>query len=175
MPNPATPSRIALVMLLTAAVSAPALAQRHVKRETRDEIHAMEQEWRQAELTDDIPVMEKILSDDYLGITGNGQVITKLQQLDHMRSRSLSLTRLDISDVKIKKVGAVAIVTSRAEIEGTVDGQPLLGNFRSTRVYQRAVGGLWKLTNFEATRIRPGHDHDHDRAASDPGNNPSAN
>ena len=58
-------------------------------------------------------------------------------------------------------------------IEGTADGQPLLGNFRSTRVYQRLSNGLWQLTNFEATRIRPGHNHD--QANAEPTASPPAN
>jgi ketosteroid isomerase-like protein len=175
MPIFVTPSRIATTLLLTAAMAMPlpAFTQKHPRHETRDEIHDMERQWRQAELTDDATAMDKLLSDDYLGITGNGQVVTKMQQLDHMRSRSLSLTRLDISDVKIKKLGSVAVVTSAAEIEGTVDGQPLHGNFRSTRVYQRLPGGAWKLTNFEATRVRPAHTHD--RADAEPANDPAAN
>ncbi|MES2390063.1 MAG: nuclear transport factor 2 family protein, partial [Acidobacteriota bacterium] len=141
-----TPSRITTLLLavVATAMPSPALTQHHPsKRDTRDAIAAMERQWRTAELTGDAAAMDKLLSDDYLGITGNGQVVTKLQQLDHMRTRTLAIDQLDITDVKIKRLGNVAIVTSQAQIDGTSEGQPLHGRFRSTRVYQRLPGGLW--------------------------------
>ena len=79
-------------------------------------------EWRQAALTDDVPEMDKLLSDDYLGITANGEVLTKAQELDHMRNHKLVITRLQVSDFKIKLIGRIAIVTSLAQVEGSLDG-----------------------------------------------------
>lgn len=117
----------------------------------------MDSQWRTAILADDTALMDKLLSDDYLGITNTGQAITKLQQLDRMRSRSLALSKLDISDIKVKLLGPVAIVTSIADIEGLMDSKPVHGSFRSTRVYQRLASGSWKLTNFEATRVHGPH------------------
>ena len=156
MTSIATPKRIAFTMLATVVVSmcAQASAQPHRKHIAREEVEAMEQQWRAAELSDDAAAMDRLLSDDYLGITGNGDVVTKLQQLDHMRTRALNISKLDISDVKIKLVDHIAIVTSLAQIDGMIEGAPLRGNYRSTRVYQRLPTGVWKLTNFEATRIK---------------------
>ncbi|WP_160115244.1 nuclear transport factor 2 family protein [Bryocella elongata] len=129
------------------------MAQKHGKRLAREEVSTLDEQWRSAILADDIAAMDKLLSDDYLGITGTGQAVTKLQQLDRMRSRSIALTRFDVSDVKVKLVGAVAIVTSIANIDGMMDAKPTHGSFRSTRVYQKLANGAWKLTNFEATRV----------------------
>jgi ketosteroid isomerase-like protein len=119
----------------------------------REQIVALENQWRQAQLSNDVPAMDKLLSDDYLGINANGDVVTKNQQLDHMRNRQLVIEKLDISDLKIKLIGPIAIVTSLAEVEGTLDATPLSGSFRYTRVYQRLAGGGWKITNFEVTHI----------------------
>ena len=141
-------------------VATPLLAQHptqpHHKHEMQFEVDSLEQQWRQAQLTGDVPAMDKLLSDDFLGITSAGEVVTKAQQLDRMRTRELSLTKLDISDVKIKRVGtSVAIVTSLASIEGTSENRPLTGSFRYTHVFQHLPSGAWKITSFEATRIRP--------------------
>ena len=71
-----------------------------------------------------------------------------------MRSRAVSLSKMDLSDIKVKLIGTtVAVVTSRAEIVGTGENGPLNGTFRYTRVYQRLPGGSWKITSFEATRV----------------------
>ncbi len=97
--------------------------------------------------------MDKLLSDDYIGISMTGQVNTKTQQLDRMRLHKIALTKLDLGDRQVKLIGSIAIVTSRAEVEGTNEGVPVKGTFRYTRVYQRLPSGAWKITSFEATRV----------------------
>jgi ketosteroid isomerase-like protein len=99
--------------------------------------------------------MDRLLSEDYVGITMTGQVVTKMQQLDRVRNRNLVLDKIDFEDVKVKLIGPTAIVTSLADVDGTNDGQPMHGRFRSTRVYSRLPNGTWKITNFEATRVGP--------------------
>src|ERR1700727_2952237 len=127
---------------------------------------ALEEQWRQAQLAGDVAVMDKLLSDDYIGISMTGQVNTKMQQLDRMRLHKVALTKLDLGDRQVKLIGSIAIVTSRAEVEGTNDGLPIKGTFRYTRVYQRLPSGVWRITSFEATRV-PGsgggpRNHSHD-------------
>jgi ketosteroid isomerase-like protein len=157
------PTRIAVVLLAVLLVTAvpnvfaqgpqgPQNPQRRErKRIEREQIVALEHEWRQAALTDDVPVMDKLLSEDYLGITPNGEVLTKAQELDHMRNHKIVITKLQASDVKIKLIGRIAIVTSLAQVEGSLDDEPLHGAYRYTRVYQRLPGGVWKITSFEVT------------------------
>ena len=95
----------------------------------------MEQAWRAAQLANDVPAMDKLLSDDYVGITMTGQVVTKHQQLDRMRNRQLVLTRIDMDDMKVKLIGSTAVVTSLINIDGTMEGSDVHGMYRYTRVY----------------------------------------
>ncbi len=139
---------------LLLCLSAP--AQREHKRAERAEIVLLEQQWRQAQVSDNIAEMDRLLAEDFLGITASGQVVTKAQQLDRMRTRSIDLRRLDILDSKIKISGNLAVVTSLAQIDGMMDGHPVVGSFRYTRVYQRGPASVWRITNFEATRVPGG-------------------
>ena len=143
-----------ITAIVFVSLAAPAgVAQRHErKRAERAEIVSMEAEWREAQLAENIPEMDHLLADEFLGITAGGQVVTKAQQLERMRSRQIEIKRLDVSDTKIKISGKLAVVTSLAKLEGTSEGQVLSGSFRYTRVYQRAPGQGWLITNFEATR-----------------------
>jgi ketosteroid isomerase-like protein len=129
----------------------------HPKRhdQYKHQVEKLEEAWRTAELNGDVDAMDKLLSDDYVGITMTGQVVTKMQQLERMRNRSLVLDKIDLDDVKVKLIGSTAIVTSLADVDGTTEGQPMHGRFRSTRVYSRLPNGMWKITNFEATRVGP--------------------
>jgi len=132
----------------------------HDRKEAKQQITDLEEQWRAATVGGDAVAMDKLLSEDYVGISWTGQVNTKAMQLDRTKNRTLVISRMDLSDIKVKVVGPVAIVTSRAEVVGTNDGTPINGAFRYTRVYQRVPSGGWKITNFEATRIPPGtHEH----------------
>ena len=153
---------IPTTVLLTAVVlGLPALAfctggnqpLREKKHDAKRQVEALEEQWRQAQLVGDVAVMDKLLSDDYIGITMTGQVNTKTQQLDRMRMHKMALTKLDLGERQVKLIGSIAIVTSRAEVEGTNEGAPVKGTYRYTRVYQRLPSGGWKITSFEATRV----------------------
>jgi ketosteroid isomerase-like protein len=150
--------RALLMGLAITLVSLPACAGPHRgSRTMREQIEALETQWKTAVLANDLDAMDHLLSDDYLGISANGQVVTKPQQIDRMRTHTFAITSIDVSDVKIKLISLhAAIVTSLAQVEGTNDGRPLHGSFRYTRVYQRIPNDGWKITNFEATRVPKG-------------------
>jgi ketosteroid isomerase-like protein len=147
---------VVLAALLAVCACASADAPRHQRKgRSKEQVEQMEQSWRTAQLAGDVAAMDKLLADDYVGITMTGQVVTKLQQLDRMRNRELLLTRIDLEDVKVKLIGATAVVTCLADVDGSNDGIPMHGRYRYTRVYSRTPGGIWKITNFEATRVAP--------------------
>ena len=123
------------------------------KRDARHVIEDLEEQWRTAQLADDIPAMDRLLSDDFVGISMTGQANDKTQQLDRFRNRKLVLSRIDLKDRQVKLVGSIAIVTCLAEVEGMNEGETIKGKFRYTRIYQRLASGAWKTTNFEATRV----------------------
>jgi len=149
------PTRAFLLGLAFVLAVTPLYAGPHRgSRTMREQIETLEKQWKKAVLANDTETMDHLLSEDYLGITSNGQVVTKPQQLDRMRTRNFSINTLEISDVKIKLISQhAAIVTSLAQVDGTNDGRPLHGSFRYTRVYQRVPNDGWKITSFEATRV----------------------
>ena len=150
---------VAWVALALIVFTLPALADGpHPKRkdEYKHQVEKLEEAWRAAQLNDDVDAMDKLLSDDYVGITMSGQVVTKMQQLDRMRNRATVLSKIELTEVKVRIIGSTAaIVTSLADVEGTSDGAAMHGTFRSTKVYSRLPSGTWKITNFEATRVGP--------------------
>jgi ketosteroid isomerase-like protein len=145
---------LGVAALAATCFALPCPAEHHERKKVeRTEILKLEEKWRAAQLAEDISAMDRLLSDQYLGITAAGQVVTKLQQLERMRTRRLDIRQMTLSDTKIKISGRLAVVTSLAEIDGMADGAPLKGAFRYTRVYQRDAGEGWKITNFEATHV----------------------
>jgi ketosteroid isomerase-like protein len=140
--------------------------------DAKHQVEALEEQWRVAQLAGDLATMDRMLSDDYIGISITGEVDTKAQQLRRVADRRTMLTRIELSDMKVKLVGAVAIVTSRAQVEGTNDGVSVRGMYRYTRVYHRLSTGQWKITSFEATREHRSHRQIEDEAADRSGGAP---
>ena len=143
---------------LMGAQQALAMGQKHEKKhDVKKIVEALEEQWRKAQLAADVTTMDKMMSEDFIGISMSGQVNTKAQQLERVRARKLVVTKVELSDMKVKLVGSVAIVTCQADVEGTNEGSSVKGMYRYTRVYQHLASGEWKITSFEATRIRPEH------------------
>lgn len=127
---------------------------RSMKHFYQKQVQALELQWRDAALHGDVQTMDRLLSDDFIGITANGTVQTKEEALDAIQTHAIQFKRLDLSEMKASIHGDTAVVTSKAELDMTSDGAPVNGTFRYTRVYLRRAG-VWKVINFEATRITP--------------------
>ena len=153
--------------LLGVALVVPGLAQpthqnglpRAQRHEYRHEIEQLEEAWRTAMVKGDSAALEKLLADDYAGITAKGAIQTKEQAIQNLKSGALQLTALEISDRKIRVYGATAVVTSVAELTGGKSDAEVTGRYRYTRVYVRNPQGQWKIVSFEASRIQESPDH----------------
>jgi ketosteroid isomerase-like protein len=153
--------------VLGAAIVAPGIAQtghpgglpRSQRHEYRHEIEQLEEAWRTAMVKGDSAALDKLLADDYTGITAKGAIQTKDQAIQNLKSGALQLTALEISDRKIRVYGATAVVTSVAELTGSKSDQEVTGRYRYTRVYVRNPQGQWKIVSFEASRIQEAADH----------------
>lgn len=113
-------------------------------------------EWREAVITNNVRTMDHLLADDYLGISANGTVETKAEELAQSRAGTLRIQSLELSDIKVRVYGNTAVVTSRAQLKGVNGQSDISGSYRYTRVYNKRFG-KWKIISFEASRM---HDAD---------------
>ena len=116
-------------------------------------IEQLEDQIRLALLAGDAPSLDKILADDFLGISANGTLSDKQQYLRRVGKHEHQFSRIDVVDRKVRIQPSSAIVVTTAEVVGTLENTPVNGTFRYTRVYSREINGAWKLRNFEATRV----------------------
>jgi ketosteroid isomerase-like protein len=131
-------------------------AERH---ESKHEIDQLEQTWRDAILRRNVQAMDALLADDYIAISANGTLQSKVDTLTNLKNGTLHIDSIDFSDRKVRFYGQTALVTSRAEVTGTgVEGE-IQGSYRYTRVYVRDAKGMWKIVSFEASRIREPGEH----------------
>lgn len=146
--------------LLASGLAAPANSMpRGERHEVRHEIDHLEDHWREAILSNNVAAMDALLASDYMAITSNGTLQSKDETLAKLRGGAFHIKSLEITDRKVRFYGSTALVTSRAEINGTTPDGDLNGSYRYTRVYVRDPSGAWRIVSFEASRIRDEDDH----------------
>jgi ketosteroid isomerase-like protein len=152
--------RTLFIALLCTAAVLPALvvpANAQHKKTYKQVIAQLEDQWFQAVRTNDAATIDKLLSDDYIGINAQGMVSTKAESVARMQARQFTINQLDVRDQKISIHGDTAVVTSQVEIDATNNAtQPPThthNRSRYTRVYLHYPSGAWRIVNFEATRI----------------------
>jgi len=153
------PCAVAALLVLASCHAAWGLPH-HEKSEIHKEIEALEQEWQQAIVTNNVGEMDRLLADDYVGISSNGTIENKQQELAQRSAGTVRISRMDITDTRVRVYGDTAVVTSQAQLEGTNGTSDISGRYRYTRVYARRLG-KWKIVSFEASRV-----HDFDARAS---------
>jgi ketosteroid isomerase-like protein len=98
--------------------------------------------------------MANMLSEDYLGIYGDGTLATKAETIASFKRGTTKFSHIHTWDRKIRVYGSTAVVVSKAQVTGEHDGESLNGYYRYTRVYHRH-DGVWRIVSFEASAIRP--------------------
>ncbi len=153
------PAALLLSFLLFPSALAVSLSLPLPKRETRavhKQIEGLEMEWRQAQIDNNVAVIDRLLADDYVGISANGNIETKSQTIAQRKAGTIRITQLDLDDLKVRLYGDTAVVTSKADLQGVNGQSDISGRYRYTRVYNRRLG-QWKIVSFEASPI---HDAD---------------
>jgi ketosteroid isomerase-like protein len=147
-----TVGRLSLVFVLVSVFATQAHAVFPHHENAHKEIEGLELDWRQAQLTNNISTVERLLADDYLGISANGTLETKADELTRRRTGALHITQLDLSDIKVRIYGDTAVVTSKADLIGKNGDRDISGRYRYTRVYSNR-DGQWRIVSFEASRV----------------------
>ena len=148
---------IAMLLLLLWLPAANATSLPHPHPQPRQIVHIiekLERMWQQAELTANTATMANMLSEDYLGIYGDGTLATRAETLDSFKNGRTKFSQIHTWDRKIRVYGSTAVVVSKAQVTGEHDGESLNGFYRYTRVYHRH-DGVWKIVSFEASATHP--------------------
>jgi uncharacterized protein (TIGR02246 family) len=158
-----TNSRLLLAAVVFALTIAPlANAQKAAKKGgsgggaggPEEQIKALEDQTRESALKGDTSFMEKYLTDDYLGVGGNGQSSTKQQAVQMRKSGEIKYQTIEVRDQKVRVYGNTAIVNLQATVKATFKGEDISGDYRASRVWVKQNGG-WKIANFQSTRMAP--------------------
>jgi uncharacterized protein (TIGR02246 family) len=137
-------STILLLLVVPLAWSQGGNAEQQIKK-LFDQVQA-------AELKGDGNALEKLYADDYTAIRGDGSLITKVQEIEKMKSGNLKWETNEIKDLKIRVYGNTAITTDLSFFKNVRDGKPRTGTNRTSRVWVKE-GGNWKCVLYQTTRV----------------------
>lgn len=99
-------------------------------------IEDLEEKLQSAMLTSDVAVLDELIADDLVWTMPAGFVANKQYDLEAHRSGVFRFTKIEISDRQIHTYGRdCMVVTLKAEMAGTVDGQAFSDSYRFTRVW----------------------------------------
>ncbi len=135
-------SILSLAVLLNAAWAASA----------EEELKKLETDRAAAVVRGDVATLEKQTSDDYTLINMNGQMSDKSQMVNAFKTGQSKLTSDELSDMKVRVYGNTAVITGKADVNGTLGGKDATGQIMFTRVYVKK-GGQWQSVAFQQTRV----------------------
>jgi ketosteroid isomerase-like protein len=122
------------------------------KGNVEQQIKTLQEQLVQATFESDTSLLEKFLAEDYTAIHSDGKLSTKAQEIENFKSGALKYESIDVHERKIRAYGDTAIVNSQASVKARINGKPVSGDFRSTRVWVKQKSN-WKIVAFQATRI----------------------
>ncbi len=109
-----------------------------------DEILACEAELRDAQLTGDVAILDRLLDDALVFTSYDGTLARKHDDLSMHRSGRMRITRMDPADRHMTHLGATSVVSVLMHAEAVIDGAPVAAALRYTRVWHKRPEG-WRV------------------------------
>ena len=123
-----------------------------VSRDAADlkELHRLETVWNEAHVKGDADALDELWADDLIVTVSAMRLLNKADALAMVRSNHLPFTHYQTSELDVKRFTDSALVTGRLTRERTLDGKPVIDNWRFTKVYVRSQG-KWRVIAWRAS------------------------
>ena len=109
--------------------------------------------WATAELRGDTAFLERILTDDYIGIGPLGFMLTKQEWIVRHQAGDLKYESFNLDEVKVRVYNNdAAVLTGRQVQNGAYRGNSIQAQFRITLVFVRQRG-QWQLASLQLSTI----------------------
>ena len=123
------------------------------KPDTAAQLKAMEQKWLVAVDKADTAALDKILAPGYADTDENGNQTDKKGSLAEVKSPEMKLESIKILEMHVHSYGSAAVVTGKAEQNGSYKGEPLAKNLVFTDTFVRQAGE-WRAVASQRTAVK---------------------
>ncbi len=141
-----------VVLAFSFGMSSKSAASEQMYGNAQDEIKKLEEERNGAILHGDAAAIDRLSSADYTVINEWGQVVTKAQILDGLKSGAVKFESREQSELNIRLYGNTAVLIGRATQKGTQNGKSMSASVRFSRVYVKEKG-KWMAVSTQNTPI----------------------
>jgi ketosteroid isomerase-like protein len=117
-------------------------------------VAALDTEYQAAVKKNDVEVMDRILADDFVLVTGLGKTYTKANLLEEARSKRMVYEHQEDTAQKVRVWGDTAVVTALLWAKGTENGQAFDYKLWFSDTYVRTPAG-WRYAFAQASTRLP--------------------
>jgi ketosteroid isomerase-like protein len=117
-------------------------------------VAALDEQFQAAVKANDDAIIDKILADDFVLVTGSGKVFNKDDLLTESRSRTSIYEHQEDGERTVRVWGDTAVVTAKLWIKGTRDGRPIDYTVWFSDTYVRTPAG-WRYVFGQASLPLP--------------------
>jgi ketosteroid isomerase-like protein len=114
-------------------------------------VGALDAQYQEAVKKNDVAIMERILADDFVLVTGNGRMQTKADLLKESSSGKITYEHQEDTDRTVRVWNDTAVVTALLWAKGTQKGKIFDYKLWFSDVYVRAPSG-WRYVFGQASR-----------------------
>ena len=122
------------------------------REHAEQEVARLANAWVTAELRGDIPLLERQLSDDFIGIGPLGFMLTRQEWIARHQSGDLKYESFTLDEVKVRVYNDAAVLTGRQVQDGAYRGNSIKAQFRTTLVFVKQQG-QWQLASLQLSPI----------------------
>ncbi len=118
------------------------------------ELRALEARLDQARVAGDMSVFEAVLGPGFRTTSPVGAIADRDQSLKDFATRTMNVTRSESKDIVVRPFGNVAIITGVADMDVSVRGLGVSGEYAYTHVYMKSEAG-WQVVAAHSSRRMP--------------------
>lgn len=105
---------------------------------------ALERSWTDAYRRRDVSILASLLDDDFVITVEDGSTYGKTGYISHSADTSVKVETAELSDLKVRMHGNIAVVTGNYHESGSSKGQHYEYRDRLTDVWMKS-GGKWQV------------------------------
>lgn len=117
-----------------------------------NEVERYEDLLREAMLTSDVSMLDRLIADDLVFTAFTGHLATKADDLEMHRSGSIKIESLEVLGREVRLLPEVAVVIAHVRISGFFNHEPAGGEFRFLRVWAMKPDG-WQIVAGQCTLV----------------------
>jgi ketosteroid isomerase-like protein len=141
-------------LMESAASATPRMSSQSSEGQVKKAIVELDRAYQEAVKNNDAKTMARILSDDFVLVTGKGKTFSKEDLLKEAREGKTIYERQEDSEQTVRVWGDTAVITALLWAKGTSEGKPFEYKLWFSDVYKRTPNG-WRYVFAQAAQPLP--------------------